>query len=73
MEAIFGVFFCLIVGGVLIYIIKRNEKPAGTFVIDFSDPTKDVCSLEMNISLGEIYTKKKIVLDVKTYGDDSLN
>lgn len=64
MEFLIGVFvgicFCC-----LIFKFTR-KKPSGTFVIDFSDPLKDVCRLELDEELDSIYTKKKILLNVKT-------
>lgn len=47
--------------------IKISHKPSGTFIIDFSDPMKDVCRFEMEESLDSIYQKKQIVLNVKTF------
>ena len=73
MEILLCVGFCLIVGIALIRVLKLGEKPAGTFVIDFSDPTKDVCRLELDVSLSEIYSKKRILLNIKTYEDNSPN
>lgn len=61
----------LVGGGISYYIAHLHNKPSGTFVIDLSDPMKDVCRFEMDDSLEVIYTKKQIVLDVKTYGDFS--
>ena len=54
------------------YVIKIDNKPSGTFVIDVSDPMKDVCRFEMDESLDSIYSKKRIVLNVRTYGEFSL-
>lgn len=48
---------------------KKPIKPSGSFVIDFSDPMKDVCRLELDESLDSVYTKKEIVLTVKTFND----
>lgn len=63
MEFIVG----LIVGALVAHIYYSRQKASGTFVIDFSDPMKDVCRFEMDESLDSIYEKKRIVLDVRTY------
>lgn len=65
----------LFVGGLMFWLFfdrKKSTKPSGTFIIDFSDPVKDVCRIELDESLDNIYTKKEIVLRVKTY-EDTLN
>lgn len=68
MEFIVGIW----VGLLLYYIFGVRKKPSGTFVIDLRDPEKDVCRLEMDDSLNDIYSKKQIVLNVRVYEDDSL-
>lgn len=60
------VFLIGFIGGIaLSYIFHRRKKPSGTFVLDFSDPMKDVCRLELEDSLDDIYNKKEIVFTVK--------
>lgn len=68
MEFMVGIW----VGLLLYYIFGVRKKPSGTFVIDLRDPEKDVCRLEMDDSLNDIYSKKQIVLNVRVYEDDSL-
>lgn len=68
MEFIVGIW----VGLLLFYVFGVRKKPSGTFVIDLRDPEKDVCRLEMDDSLNDIYTKKRIILNVRVYEDDSL-
>ncbi len=68
MEFIIG----MIVGGILYYAFAERKKPVGTFVMDFTDPMKDICRLELDKDLNEIYSKKRIYLRVKIYKDDSL-
>ena len=68
MEFIVGVW----VGLLLFYIFSVRKKPSGTFVIDLRDPEKDVCRLEMDDSLNDIYSKKQIILNVRVYENDSL-
>lgn len=62
----------LVIGGAITYYVTvKRVKPSGTFVIDLSDPMKDVCRFEMEESLESIYAKNRMVLNVKTYGEDS--
>lgn len=68
MEFILGI----LIGGLLFWLFFERKKPSGTFVIDLTDPTKDVCRFEMDESLNSIYTKKRIVLNVKVFEDNSL-
>ena len=65
MEFLFGLFAGLIAVGICEYIAYKIKKPSGTFVIDFRDPEKDVCRLELDESIDEIYTKKQIILKIK--------
>lgn len=70
MEYLFVLFVGILLGGLITYFaITKMIKPSGTFVIDLSDPMKDVCRFEMDESLDSIYSKKYIVLNVKTYAD----
>ena len=68
MEFIVGIW----VGLLLFYVFGVRKKPSGTFVTDLRDPEKDVCRLEMDDSLNDIYTKKRIILNVRVYENDSL-
>lgn len=63
MEFLIGIF----VGGLLYWVFFERRKPSGTFVIDFSDPKKDVCRLELEEDINNIWSKKYILLKVKTY------
>lgn len=62
----------ILVGALLYYVFVDRKKTSGRFIIDFSDPMKDVCRLELDGGLNEIYSKKQIVLDVKRI-EESLN
>jgi len=62
MEFVIGI----LVGALLFYIFVDRKKPSGTFVMDFSNPNKDVCRLELDEDLNSIYGKKKIMLVVRT-------
>lgn len=71
-----GYLICIVIGmivggGITYFAIISEQKPSGTFVIDVSDPMKDICRFEMDESLDSIYLKKQIVLNVKAYGDFS--
>lgn len=55
----------IIVGAILLYVFGNRKKVSGTFVIDTTDPMKDICRFEMDDSLNEIYSKKHIWLKVK--------
>ena len=67
MEFLIGIF----VGALLYYAFTRPKKPVGSFIIDFSDPMKDVCRLELVEDINDIYAMKSIVLKVKTVRDIS--
>lgn len=69
MEFLIGYFGGLFIGILLFYIFnKRKQRPSGVFVMDFSDPLKDVCRLELSEDLNSIYTKKSIVLNIQAIG-----
>lgn len=63
MEFVVGI----IVGAILHYVFGVRKKPSGTFVIDLRDPEKDVCRLEMDENLNDIYSKRQITLNVRVY------
>ena len=76
MDYLIFIIIGMVIGGGIIYFITLSElkprtKPSGTFVIDVSDPMKDICRFEMDESLESIYLKKQIILNVKTYDDHS--
>lgn len=55
--------------------VDRNSKPteAGRFIINHSDPTKDLCLLELDIDIDEIEAAGVISLDVVTIDEIQLN
>ena len=59
----------IIVGLILFYAFSERKQASGTFVIDLSDPNKDVCRLELHENLNTIYEKKQIILNVKTFAE----
>lgn len=70
MDYIVMIIIGMIIGGAITYFtVKREMKPSGTFVIDVSDPMKDICTFELEESLDFIYSKKQILLNVKTYAE----
>lgn len=68
MDFLIGIF----VGALLYYVFGKRNKTSGTFVIDFTDPMKDVCRFELEESLNTIYSKKQVTFNVKVYEEDSL-
>jgi hypothetical protein len=57
----------IIVGLILYFAFGERKHTSGTLVIDFSDPMIDQpFSLELHENVNDIYTKKQIVLKVKT-------
>ena len=63
LEFLIGIF----VGALLYYVFGERKKASGTFVIDLRDPEKDVCRLEMDDNLNDIYSKRQIILNVRVY------
>lgn len=61
----------IVVGLLLYYVFGSRKKPSGTFVMDLTSPEKDVCRLEMDDNLNDIYSKKQIILNVRVYENDS--
>lgn len=70
---IFIVIGMILGGGVTYFIVHKEVKPSATFIIDLTDPMKDICKFELEESLETIYSKKQIIVNVKTYGDITLN
>lgn len=65
MEFFIGMIAGFVIGFSLSLLFRR-KKPSGTFVMDFSDPAKDICTLELDENLDSIYKKKRIILKVRT-------
>lgn len=61
-----GVLLCFAFGGLDWVFRSKPTKPSGSFIMDFSDPDKDICKLELSEDLNDIYTKKEITLTVVT-------
>ena len=57
----------VVIGCILHYAFAERKKSAGTFVIDFSDPMKDICRLELDEDINTLYSKKYISLKVKVF------
>ena len=61
----------ILVGAFLYWVFAERKRASGSFIINMSDPMDETFKLEMYDSLGEIYRKKKILLNVKIIGDNS--
>lgn len=70
---IFIVIGMILGGGITYFIVRKETKPSATFIIDLTDPMKDICKFELEESLETIYSKKQIIVNVKTYGDITQN
>lgn len=62
MDFVIGIIVGIIISYIFFQFTKR--KPSGTFVIDLSDPMKDVCKLELEEDLETIYKKKQMILNI---------
>lgn len=70
MEVLIGIF----IGGLLYWLFIDRKKASGVFTIDLSNPMNDeVCGLTLYEGLNEISMKKRIIIDIKTKFDNSLN
>lgn len=69
MEFVIGVIVGFLIGATSfkLYTDKKNKKVSGSFIMDFTDPMKDICRLELEESLDRIYSKKRISLNVITH------
>lgn len=66
MEFLIGLLVGATIAGAIFFIVSKLRKPSGSFILDFSDPMKDICRLDLEESLDSIYKKKKIILRIKT-------
>lgn len=71
MEFIIGVFIGMLVGVLFHHIFVSRKRSSGTFVMDFTDPMKDVCRIELDDNLNSLYSKKHIILQVAVIEDHS--
>ena len=69
MEFIIGMF----VGGLMFWLFFERKKLSGKFVIDFTDPLKDICRLELDEDINRIATRKQMTLKVELHELDSQN
>lgn len=53
------------------WAICRFCNHHGTFFMDFSDPEKDVCRLDLSEDINKIYKRKYIILKVDAKDADS--
>lgn len=68
MNILIGILVGITVSSILFIIFLRSKKVSGSFIIDFTDPMKDVCRIELEEDLDAICKKKQIIFKVKTYG-----
>lgn len=67
MEFVIGMF----VGALLFYLFVDRKKSSGNLIIDCSDPmTESLVTLDLHQSLDTIWSKKTILLKVKTYSQE---
>ena len=56
------IILCALCTILFILVVKdRSGKPDGYIVINKSNPEKDTYTLELNVSFGELDTKKKVI------------
>ena len=69
MEFVIGIIVGFLIGATSfkLYTDKKNKKVSGSFIMDFTDPMKDICRLELEESLDSIYSKQRISLNVITH------
>ena len=74
MEFVIGIIVGFLIGATSfkLYTDKKNKKVSGSFIMDFTDPMKDICRLELEESLDSIYSKKRISLKVITHDNSQL-
>ncbi len=63
----------IVVGASLCYVFGLRKRVSGLFVMDFTDPLKDVCRIELFEDLNSLYSRKHIWLRVDVHEDNSLN
>lgn len=68
-ACLYIIFICLIV----MYVIRRRENLTkfGTFIINHSDPTKDLCQLALEQDLDEIEKHRFMLIEIVVSGDIS--
>ncbi len=73
MDYVVMIVIGMIIGGAITYFVEKANKPksSGTFVIDLSDPMKDICRFELGESLDSMYVKKQVLFDIETHGEIS--
>lgn len=68
MWYILGFAVGIVVGLILHFMVpnrQKKQKPSATFVMDFSDPMKDVCRLELEEDINAIYEKDYILVKIE--------
>ena len=73
MEYLIGIVIGILLSVLFCLIVFKRKKSSGCFTIDLRDEAKDVCTLDLHEDINDIYRKKHILLEIRTYSDDSLN
>lgn len=66
------IFTCLLIGfliGLISGSKANTSRPIGTFVINHTDPTKDLCTLQLDVDLDVIEASKQISFKVAIIDD----
>lgn len=68
MSILVGICIGMIASTLIFMIFLKSKKKSGTFIIDFTDPMKDVCRLELEEDINDLCKKKQIILKVISFG-----
>ena len=67
MEITIGILIGMVIGVAIHRITVSRKRSSGTFVMDFTDPMKDVFRIELDDDVNVLYSKKRITLRVKVH------
>ena len=56
---------CFVIAIIIAIILCKPKKPDGKILINYSDPMKDVYTLELNIPFGELDNRKTVIFEVE--------
>ena len=73
MEYLIGILVGVLLSVILCLVMFKRKKSSGCFTIDLRDEAKDVCTLDLHEDINDIYRKKHILLEIKTYSENSPN
>lgn len=66
MAVAVGLMLVIFVAGLALGWLIGLPKPTGSFTINHSDPTKDLCTLELGEDLDKVESRKTLTLKVVT-------